>query len=142
MRAQSAEASSSRPSPLPRSRLGGLLNATPTRVREQEVRIHLLRARGSSGTRVLELVRSARAPNVQSWRISRTTQEAERKQINNHYFQSKRRKLAGAARSRSLGGEGFLANPAGPRPCSGSGKLAALPGSRPTTHLLARSLAF
>lgn len=38
MRAQSAEASSSRPYPLPRSCLGGLLNATPTRVREPEVR--------------------------------------------------------------------------------------------------------
>lgn len=35
MRARSAEASRSHLSPLPRSRLGGLLNATPTRVRER-----------------------------------------------------------------------------------------------------------
>lgn len=56
----------------------------------------------------MELERSARASSVQSRRLSRTTQETERKQINKHYFPSKRRKQAGAARS--LGGEGALAS--------------------------------
>lgn len=106
MRAQSAEASRSHLYPLPRSLLGGLLNATPTRVRE-----HLFRAWGYSGIGGLELKRFARAPSVQSRRLSRTTQETERKQINKRYFPSKRRKQAGAARSRSLGDEGALASP-------------------------------
>lgn len=97
MRGQSAVASRSHLYPSPVPALGGLLNATPTRVRE-----HLFRAWGDSGTGGLELERSARASSVRSRRLSRTTQETERKQINKHYFPSKRRKQAGAARSRSL----------------------------------------